>query len=78
MERVPSNAIAWDGDGMERQQTVLAFSLLGLLLLMSLGPMVQPLDEVESDATEVSARATTTWSGTVTLSSDYFINVQDE
>ena len=78
MERVPSNAIAWDGCGMERQQSVLAFLLLALLLLMSLGPMVQPLDEVEIDVSEVSARATTTWSGTVSLTSDYFINVQDE
>ena len=44
MERVPSNAIAWDGYDMERQQSVLAFALLTRLLLWSLGPMAQPLD----------------------------------
>ena len=63
---------------MERQQTLLAFSLLALLLLMSISPIVQPFEEQENESSEVSARATTTWSGTVTLTSDYFVNVQDE
>ena len=63
---------------MERQRTLLAFSLLTLLLLMSIAPAVQPFDETPEMSSEVSSRATTTWSGTVTLTSDYFVNVQDE
>ena len=62
---------------MERKQTFLAVGLLVLLIMMSLSPMVQPLTD-GSNASETSGRATTTWSGTVTLSSDYFVNVQDE
>ena len=62
---------------MERKQTFLALSLLFLLLFMSMSPMVQPFAP-ESDVAETSGRATTTWSGTVSLTSDYFVNVQDE
>ncbi|MGB1365768.1 MAG: right-handed parallel beta-helix repeat-containing protein [Candidatus Poseidoniaceae archaeon] len=62
---------------MERRQSFLALVLLLLLVMMSLSPMVQPFDDVK-DVSETSGRATTTWSGTVTLSSDYFVNVQDE
>ena len=62
---------------MERKQTFLAFGLLFLLLFMSISPMVQPFTS-ESDVAETSGRATTTWSGTVSLTSDYFVNVQDE
>tara|TARA_B100000161_G_scaffold174980_1_gene125629 strand:+ start:1617 stop:6254 length:4638 start_codon:yes stop_codon:yes gene_type:complete len=39
--------------------------------------MVQPFAS-DSDAAAASGRATTTWSGTVSLTSDYFVNVQDE
>ena len=63
---------------MERKQTLLAFGLLALLLLMSIAPIVQPFQEEQSEGYEVAGRATTTWSGTVSLTSDYFINVQDE
>ena len=63
---------------MERKQTLLAFSLLALSLLMSVAPIVQPFQEEQSEGYEVAGRATTTWSGTVSLTSDYFINVQDE
>ena len=62
---------------MERKQTFLALSLLFLLLFMSMSPMVQPFAS-ESDVADTSGRATTTWSGTVSLTSDYFVNVQDE
>ena len=62
---------------MERKQTFLALSLLFLLLFMSMSPMVQPFAS-DSDAAAASGRATTTWSGTVSLTSDYFVNVQDE
>ena len=62
---------------MERKQTFLALGLLFLLLFMSTSPMVQPFAP-ESDVAETSGRATTTWSGTVSLTSDYFVNVQDE
>ena len=62
---------------MERKQTFLALGLLFLLLFMSMSPMVQPFAP-ESDVAETSGRATTTWSGTVSLTSDYFVNVQDE
>ncbi|MEC7113268.1 MAG: right-handed parallel beta-helix repeat-containing protein, partial [Candidatus Thermoplasmatota archaeon] len=62
---------------MERKQTFLAFGLLFLLLFMSISPMVQPFAS-ESVVAETSGRATTTWSGTVSLTSDYFVNVQDE
>ena len=63
---------------MERKQTLLVFGLLALLLLMSIAPIVQPFQEEQSEGYEVAGRATTTWSGTVSLTSDYFINVQDE
>jgi hypothetical protein len=63
---------------MERKQTLLAFGLLALLLLMSIAPIVQPFQEEQSEGYEVAGRATTTWSGTVSLTSDYFVNVQDE
>ena len=63
---------------MERKQTLLAFGLLALLLLMSIAPIVQPFQEEQGEDYEVAGRATTTWSGTVSLTSDYFINVQDE
>ncbi len=63
---------------MERKQTLLAFGLLALLLLMSIAPIVQPFQEEQGEEFEVAGRATTTWSGTVSLTSDYFINVQDE
>ena len=63
---------------METKQTLLAFGLLALLLLMSIAPIVQPFQEEKSEGYEVAGRATTTWSGTVSLTSDYFINVQDE
>ena len=62
---------------MERKQTFLALSLLFLLLFMSMSPMVQPFAS-DSDAAAATGRATTTWSGTVSLTSDYFVNVQDE
>ena len=62
---------------MERKRTFLAFGLLFLLLFMSISPMVQPFAS-DSDAAAASGRATTTWSGTVSLTSDYFVNVQDE
>ena len=62
---------------MERKQTFLAVGLLVLLIMMSISPMIQPLTG-DHDGMETSGRATTTWSGTVTLSSDYFVNVQDE
>ncbi|MGB1793093.1 MAG: hypothetical protein ACPHMS_04335, partial [Candidatus Poseidoniaceae archaeon] len=62
---------------MERKQTFLAVGLLVLLIMMSISPMIQPLTD-DHDGMETSGRATTTWSGTVTLSSDYFVNVQDE
>ena len=63
---------------MERQRTVLAFGLLTLLLIMSVAPLVQPLEESPANPFEVSARATTTWSGTVSLTSDYFVGIQNE
>ena len=62
---------------MERKQTFLALSLLFLLLFMSISPIVQPFAP-ESDVAGTSGRATTTWSGTVSLTNDYFVNVQDE
>jgi len=62
---------------MERKQTFLAIGLLFLLLFMSISPMVQPFASA-NDVAETSGRATTTWSGTVSLTSDYFVNVQDE
>ena len=62
---------------MQRKRTFLAFGLLFLLLFMSISPMVQPFAS-DSDAAAASGRATTTWSGTVSLTSDYFVNVQDE
>jgi hypothetical protein len=63
---------------MERKRTLLAFALLALLLLMSIAPIVQPFQTEQSEGSEVAGRATTTWSGTVSLTSDYFVNVQDE
>ena len=63
---------------MERKQTLLALGLLALLLLMSLAPIVQPFQDERGDGSETSGRATTTWSGTVSLTNDYFVNVQDE
>ena len=63
---------------MERQRTVLAFGLLTLLLIMSVAPLVQPLEESPTNPFEVSARATTTWSGTVSLTGDYFVGIQNE
>ena len=62
---------------MERKRALIAFNLLTLLLMMSVAPVVQPFQD-ETFGSEVSARATTTWSGTVQLTSDYFVNVQDE
>ena len=62
---------------MERKRALIAFSLLTLLLIMSVAPVVQPFQD-QAHGSEVSARATTTWSGTVQLTSDYFVNVQDE
>ncbi|DAC17620.1 MAG TPA: hypothetical protein D7H90_05275, partial [Candidatus Poseidoniales archaeon] len=62
---------------MERKRALIAFNLLTLLLMMSVAPVVQPFQD-ETFGSEVSARATTTWSGTVQLTSDYFVNVQNE
>ena len=63
---------------MERQKRFFALGLLLLLLMMSMAPMVQSFHDSRGKPTAVSGRATTTWSGTVTLTSDYFVNVQDE
>ena len=62
---------------MERKQTFLAVVLLMLLVLMSISPMMKAFED-DNLMMETSGRATTTWSGTVILSSDYFVNVQDE
>ena len=63
---------------MERQRAYFALSLLMLLLLMPLTPMAHSIAEPNNETFAVSGRATTTWSGTVTLTSDYYVNVQDE
>ena len=63
---------------MERQRAYFALSLLMLLLLMPLTPMASSFAESNNETFAVSGRATTTWSGTVTLTSDYYVNVQDE
>ena len=63
---------------MERQRAYFALSLLVLLLLMPLTPMASSFAESNNETFAVSGRATTTWSGTVTLTSDYYVNVQDE
>ncbi len=63
---------------MERHRTLYALILLALLLFMPMGPMVQSFEEAGNEGSAVSNRATTTWSGTVTLTNDYFVNVQDE
>ena len=48
---------------------------------MSLSPMVngEPLEQTDfDDENYVSARSTTTWSGTVDLTSNYYVDIQDE
>ena len=55
--------------------------LLCLLLFMSLSPMAksEALEQTDSETeTYVSARSTTTWSGIVDLTSNYYVDIQDE
>ena len=66
---------------MVRRQPLVAGVLLCLLLFMSLSPLAngEPLEQPDSESENfVSARSTTTWSGTVDLTSNYFVDVQDE
>ncbi len=66
---------------MVRRQPLVAGVLLCLLLFMSLSPLANgvPLEQTNSESeTFVSARSTTTWSGTVDLTSNYYVDVQDE
>lgn len=66
---------------MVRRQPLVAGVLLCLLLFMSLSPLAngESLEQTDSESENfVSARSTTTWSGTVDLTSNYFVDVQDE
>lgn len=66
---------------MVRRQPLTAGVFLCLLLFMSLSPMAngEPLEQRDSETEHyVSARSTTTWSGTVDLTSNYYVDVQDE
>ena len=54
---------------------------LCLLLFMSLSPMAngEPFEQTDSTIENyVSARSTTTWSGIVDLTSNYYVDIQDE
>ena len=66
---------------MVRRQPLIAGVFLCLLLFMSLSPIAnsESLEQKDS-ATEdyVSARSTTTWSGIVDLTSNYYVDIQDE
>ena len=66
---------------MVRRQPLVAGVFLCLLLFMSLSPMAngEPLEQKYSETEAyVSARSTTTWSGTVDLTSNYYVDIQDE
>ena len=66
---------------MVRRQPLIVGIFLCLLLFMSLSPMVngKPLEQTDSETENyVSARSTTTWSGTVDLTSNYYVDIQDE
>ena len=66
---------------MVRRQPLTAGVFLCLLLFMSLSPMAngEPLEQRDSEIEHyVSARSTTTWSGTVDLTSNYYVDIQDE
>ena len=66
---------------MVRRQPLIAGIFLCLLLFMSLSPMANgnPLEQIDSETEHyVSARSTTTWSGTVDLTSNYYVDIQDE
>ncbi|MCH1529006.1 MAG: right-handed parallel beta-helix repeat-containing protein, partial [Candidatus Poseidoniaceae archaeon] len=59
-----------------------AFVLVGLLLCMPLATVIPPADEAFTEETvqteHASARAQTTWSGTVTVTTSYTVAVFDE
>lgn len=59
-----------------------AFVLVGLLLCMPLATVIPPADEAFTEeaaqAEHASARAQTTWSGTVTVTTSYTVAVFDE
>ncbi|MCH1461089.1 MAG: right-handed parallel beta-helix repeat-containing protein, partial [Candidatus Poseidonia sp.] len=59
-----------------------AFVLVGLLLCMPLATVIPPADEAFAEETvqaeHASARAQTTWSGTVTVTTSYTVAVFDE
>ena len=55
---------------MQGSGRIRPFAMLTLLLLSSLSPIIS--------SAEVAGRAQTTWSGTVVLTSDYYIPVTDE
>ena len=60
----------------------LALVLVGLLVSMPYGgvlsPAEDPLAEGELNSNEVSPKAQTTWSGTVTVTTSYTVAVFDE
>lgn len=66
---------------MVRRQPLTAGVFLCLLLFMSLSPMAngEPFEQTDSTIENyVSARSTTTWSGIVDLTSNYYVDIQDE
>ena len=66
---------------MVRRQPLTAGVFLCLLLFMSLSPMAngEPFEQTDSRIENyVSARSTTTWSGIVDLTSNYYVDIQDE
>ena len=66
---------------MVGKKPLIAGIFLCLFLFMSLSPIVngEPLEQTDIDNENyVSARSTTTWSGTVDLTSNYYVDIQDE
>ena len=59
---------------VSRGKTVIL--LISVLLFTSLSPLA-PLSLESTDKTDTSARATTTWAGTMTLTSDYTVAAGD-